>query len=100
MSAVDPLILAARLPLVQKHRVPVDWIAGLDVHGLTQLHAAIRLAEYAGMDWREEWVNDNVPARTVIGQILPCLEREATRRHGRAGTRQIMAGGSSAAPVA
>ncbi len=81
-------VLTARRPLVKKG-ASADWIEYLNPERLSQLLAAILLAEQAEIDWREEWMNGGVTAMEVVVQRLPALERESIKARGRTATREV-----------
>lgn len=90
-------VVEARRPLVRDHQVPLSWIAHLNAELLGKLTRAIRLAEAAGINWREDWIDSGLTAGDVIQARLPRLERQSIMDLGRVKTRAITEAASAPA---
>jgi hypothetical protein len=88
-KSLQELKFAARIPLVNGYKISVMWICDLSISQLQLLEKAIKLAEAAQIDWRTEWIENDVAAKTVIEKFIPNLMRESTKIVGITKTREI-----------
>lgn len=72
--------VSSRTPLIKDHKVPLAWIIHLSPSQNRDLLEAIRLADVAGINWREDWIESERVAADIVENELPKLRlgREAT----------------------